>query len=160
MSSFEKPIVYIVDGDEILLDSLSKRLSAHDVNVEVYKSAEEFLETKLRLRSSCLIVEVNLAGISKALGDGDAAALGTYFDQSVEVAILEKEDFCDQAQAVEKVRVFFQNNPPKSFNQIHKGSSQSSDSQYCIGDLVTASAKFRVYIYMKNVYMIFVNIYY
>jgi two-component system response regulator FixJ len=64
MSSFEKPIVYIVDGDEILLDSLSKRLSAHDVNVEVYKSAEEFLETKLRLRSSCLIVEVNLAGMN------------------------------------------------------------------------------------------------
>lgn len=95
--------------------------------------------------------EANLAGISKALGDGDATALGSYFDESVEVAILEQEDFYNKAQAIEKIRAFFQQHAPKSFNQIHKGSSQSSDSQYCIGDLVTNDAKFRVYIYMKNV---------
>lgn len=95
--------------------------------------------------------EANLAGISKALGDGDAAALGNYFDESVEVAILEQEDFYNKGQAIEKIKAFFQKHPPRSFNQIHKGSSQSSDSQYCIGDLVTNDAKFRVYIYMKNV---------
>jgi len=60
MSSFEKSIVYIVDRDQNLLDSLSKHLSAHDINVEVFKSAEEFLLTKLRIRSACLIVEVKL----------------------------------------------------------------------------------------------------
>lgn len=98
-----------------------------------------------------LTVDANLAGISKALGDGDATALGNYFDNSVEVAILEQEDFYNKAQAIEKVRAFFKAHQPKSFNQIHKGSSQSSDSQYCIGDLVTADAKYRVYIYMKNV---------
>ena len=93
----------------------------------------------------------NLAGISKALGDGDATALGVYFDASLEVSILEQEDFYDKSQAIQKVKAFFQNHPPRSFNQIHKGSSQSSDSQYCIGDLITADAKFRVYIYMKNI---------
>lgn len=105
----------------------------------------------LAVAPTLVVVEANLAGISKALGDGDAAALGAYFDQSVEVAILEQEDFYSKSDAIEKVRNFFQTHQPRSFNQIHKGSSQSSDSQYCIGDLVTANAKYRVYIYMKNV---------
>lgn len=105
----------------------------------------------LLIAPNFLAVDANLAGISKALGDGDATALGSYFDQSVEVAILEKEDFYDKAQAIEQVRAFFRTHPPKSFNQIHKGSSQSSDSQYCIGDLITSDTKYRVYIYMKNI---------
>lgn len=105
----------------------------------------------LLMTPSFLVINANLAGISKALGDGDATALGTYFDESVELAILDQEDFYNKTQAIEKVKAFFQNHQPKSFNQIHKGSSQSSDSQYCIGDLVTANAKYRVYIYMKNV---------
>ena len=56
----EKPVVYIVDGDHKLLDSLSKLLRANDVIVEVFDSAENFLETKLRSKAACLIVEVNL----------------------------------------------------------------------------------------------------
>lgn len=117
----------------------------------------------LLVASAFLPGEANLAGISKALGDGDATALGVYFDESVEVTIVEqsnpsvksaaniKAQAVPKAQAVAKVQAFFQSHPAKSFNQIHKGSTQSSDSQYCIGDLVTSDAKFRVYIYMKNV---------
>ena len=93
----------------------------------------------------------NLAGISKALGDGDATALGIYFDDSVEVAILDQEDLYNKAQAISKVEAFFKSHPPKTFNQIHKGITQSSDSQYCIGVLVTNDVNYRVNIYMKNV---------
>ena len=60
IKALEKPIVYIVDGDHKLLDSLSKLLCQHDVIVEVFESAEDFLNTKLRTRATCLIVEVNL----------------------------------------------------------------------------------------------------
>ena len=56
----EKPIVYIVDSDHKLLCSLSKKLVQHDVIVEVFSSAEEFLNTKLSSRAACLIIEVNL----------------------------------------------------------------------------------------------------
>jgi two-component system response regulator FixJ len=60
MKALEKPIVYIVDSDHQLLCSLSKLLEQQDVIVEVFTSAEEFFNTKLRSRAACLIVEVNL----------------------------------------------------------------------------------------------------
>ena len=60
IKAIEKPIVYIVDSDHKLLCSLSKKLVQHDVIVEVFSSAEEFLNTKLRSRAACLIIEVNL----------------------------------------------------------------------------------------------------
>jgi FixJ family two-component response regulator len=55
-----KPIVYIVDSDHQILDSLSKRLRLNDVIVEVFDSAEALLNTKISNRAACLIVEVNL----------------------------------------------------------------------------------------------------
>ena len=58
--TFEKPIVYIVDSDHKLLCSLSKRLEQHDVTVEIFTSAEDFLNIKVRNRAVCLIIEVNL----------------------------------------------------------------------------------------------------
>jgi two-component system response regulator FixJ len=60
IKALQKPIVYIVDSDHKLLCSLSKLLDQHDVIVEVFTSAEYFLNTKLRSRAACLIVEVNL----------------------------------------------------------------------------------------------------
>ena len=60
IKAIKKPIVYIVDSDHKLLCSLSKKLVQHDVIVEVFSSAEEFLNTKLRSRAACLIIEVNL----------------------------------------------------------------------------------------------------
>ncbi len=93
--------------------------------------------------------ELNLSDISKAIGDGNADALGQYFDQSVEVAVPGAEDVYDKAKAVSVVKDFFAKNKPKTFSQVHQGSSSGSASQYCIGNLVTAGATFRVYIYMK-----------
>jgi two-component system response regulator FixJ len=60
IKTLKKPIVYIVDSDHKLLCSLSNLLKQHDVIVEVFTSAECFLNTKLRSRAACLIVEVNL----------------------------------------------------------------------------------------------------
>ena len=60
IKAIEKPIVYIVDSDHKLLCSLSKKLVQHDVIVEVFSSAEEFLNTKFRSGAACLIIEVNL----------------------------------------------------------------------------------------------------
>ncbi|MEP1446849.1 MAG: response regulator [Paraglaciecola sp.] len=60
MSTFEKPIVYLVDDDQRLMESLSAVLRLSGLTVEVFESAEHFLNNKLRSRASCLIVEVNL----------------------------------------------------------------------------------------------------
>lgn len=68
MKTFEKPIIYIIDGDYKLLNSLSTRLKINDVIVEVFFSAEDFLKTKtktkIRTRGSCLVVEVNLPNMN------------------------------------------------------------------------------------------------
>jgi len=95
------------------------------------------------------IEDANLSNITKAISEGNADALGQYFDQTVEVAVLNQEDVYDKAQAINVVRRFFAENKPGSFSQVHKGASPNNDSQYCIGNLVAGSKTFRVYIYMK-----------
>lgn len=94
---------------------------------------------------------VNLSGITDAISKGDAAELSKYFDQSVEIALLDEEDVYNKTQAVTIVKDFFASNKPTSFSQVHQGTSKGQDSKYCIGNLTTTSATFRVYIYMKVV---------
>lgn len=93
--------------------------------------------------------DFSLASITKAMNTGDAEALGQYFDNSIELSVLDNEDIYDKAQAVQIVKNFFSQHQPKSFSQLHHGSSPASDSQYCIGNLVTSDSTYRVYIYMK-----------
>lgn len=94
--------------------------------------------------------EANLAAISQAIKSGDAESLGRYFDNTVEVAVLDQEDVYDKTKAIAVVRAFFTQNKPKSFDQVHQGTSKGNDSQYCIGNMVTVNnATFRVYLYMK-----------
>jgi two-component system response regulator FixJ len=64
IKTLEKQIVYIVDSDHKLQRSLSKQFKLNSLVVEVFDSAEDFLKTKLRSRAACLIVEVNLDGIT------------------------------------------------------------------------------------------------
>lgn len=93
--------------------------------------------------------DFSLASITKAMNTGDAEALGQYFDNSIELSVLDNEDIYDKAKAVDIVKNFFSQHQPKSFSQLHHGSSPASDSQYCIGNLVTSDSTYRVYIYMK-----------
>lgn len=93
--------------------------------------------------------DFSLASITKAMNTGDAEALGQYFDNSIELSVLDNEDIYNKAQAIQIVKDFFSLHQPKSFSQLHHGSSPASDSQYCIGNLVTSDSTYRVYIYMK-----------
>lgn len=88
--------------------------------------------------------------MAKALGSGNADALGQYFDQNVEISMSDNEDVYAKAQAINMVRQFFTQNAPRSFQQMHQGASKGSDAQYCIGNLTTASGTFRVYLYAKT----------
>lgn len=90
-----------------------------------------------------------LEAISKALGSGDADALAKYFGDNVEISILDKEQTYTKAKATEVLRGFFNTNKPKTFNQVHKGTSRENSDQYCIGNLASASGNYRVYLYLK-----------
>ncbi|MBI1226302.1 MAG: DUF4783 domain-containing protein [Bacteroidetes bacterium] len=93
--------------------------------------------------------ELNLDAISKAISSGNADALGQYFDTTVEIAVMDKEETYAKAQAIQVVKDFFSKNKPSSFKQVHQGASKGQDSQYCIGNMVATSGTYRVYIYMK-----------
>ena len=91
----------------------------------------------------------SLESITSALNAGDADALSKYFAPSVEISIQDKEQVYPKTKATEVVRGFFNSNKPKSFSQMHKGVSRENSDQYCIGNLVSASGNYRVYLYLK-----------
>ena len=93
----------------------------------------------------------NIAPITKALSEGDAATLSNYLDNSVEITVLASQNVYDKAQATKALGDFFAKNKPRSFNAVHQGSSKGSSSHYTIGDLVSASGTYRVYLYYKSV---------
>ncbi|MEL6636432.1 MAG: DUF4783 domain-containing protein [Bacteroidota bacterium] len=101
------------------------------------------------LLPSLAMVSPNVNGISQAISTGNADALAQYLDQSVEISILDDVDMYDKNEAVQMLRNFFAKNKPKSYNQMHQGTSKGQDSRYTIGNLVTSSNSFRVYIYLK-----------
>ncbi len=95
--------------------------------------------------------QASLNDIARALNTGDAGALGSHFDQTVEIAVMEKEDVYGKEQAISMIARFFEQKSPQSFTQVHNGTSKGNDSRYAIGNLVTKSGAYRVYIYMKMV---------
>lgn len=92
----------------------------------------------------------NISIITKAIGDGDAATLGNYFDSSVELTILKEQDVLDKTKATDAVKNFFMKNKPRAYNMVHQGTSKGSVSHYIIGDMQTASGTYRVYLYYKS----------
>ncbi len=93
----------------------------------------------------------NISIITKAIGDGDAATLGSYFDSTLELTILDKQDVLDKIKATEAVKNFFMKNKPRAYNMVHQGTSKGTASHYTIGDMQTANGTFRVYLYYKSV---------
>jgi Domain of unknown function (DUF4783) len=93
----------------------------------------------------------NLDAINRALNAGDVDALSKYFAENVEISILDKEQSYNKAKAAETLRTFFSSNKPKSFAQVHQGTSRENSDQYSIGNLTASSGNFRVYIYLKVV---------
>ena len=99
--------------------------------------------------SIAMVTPDNLSSISKAISNGDAKALSQYFDDKVEVSILDDENLLDKAGAKAALEKFFAKNKPQSYNQVHDGTSKGEGSKYTIGNLRTNDVTYRVYVYMK-----------
>lgn len=96
-------------------------------------------------------VQPNIAAVTKALSEGDAATLSNYLDNTVELTILASQNVYNKAQATTVLNDFFAKNKPRSFNAVHQGSSKGSSSHYTIGDLSSTTGTYRVYLYYKSV---------
>lgn len=103
----------------------------------------------LLIGSTLAMTSDNLNEISKALSNGNANELARYFDESVEIAIMDEENTYNKEEAKEIVSSFFTKYKPSSYSQVHQGVSKGKDSQYTIGDLKANGETFRVYVYMK-----------
>jgi hypothetical protein len=95
--------------------------------------------------------QTSIAALNKAMSDGDAVTIGGYFDQTVELTLLDKLNVLDKKAAITALNYFFVKNKPRAFNEVHQGASKGSASHYSIGDLATVPSTYRVYLYYKVV---------
>ena len=89
------------------------------------------------------------AGISIAIKAGNAAELSKYMNSTVELLLLDKEDFYKKNVAESILKDFFVEYQTKDFIIRHQGAK--NDAQYAIGNLKTTKGDFRVYFLLKKV---------
>jgi hypothetical protein len=87
--------------------------------------------------------------IVMGIRSGNAAKLSKYFNQNVELLVLDFECSCSKSQAQQVVNDFFIKSPPTKFTIIHQGGK--GDSNYAIGSLETQNGKYRVYFLIKTI---------
>lgn len=114
------------------------------INLFFMKTLFSFL-----LVATSLINLPNLDSITKALSNGNAEVLSSYFDESVEISVADEEDVYEKAEAKSILENFFKTNKPSKFDQVHKGTSKGKDSVYCIGNMTTTSKSYRVYVFLR-----------
>jgi hypothetical protein len=89
------------------------------------------------------------AGISTAFKAGNASDLSRYINSTIELLLLEKEDFYKKNVAETKLKDFFTEYKPKDFVIRHVGGQ--NDVHYAIGILKTEKGDFRVSFLLKKV---------
>lgn len=87
--------------------------------------------------------------IAMAIKAGNSAELARYMNSTIELLLLDKEDFYKSNVAEEILRNFFNNYPTKDFTIRHQGAK--NDAHYAIGNLKTEKGDFRVYFLLKKV---------
>jgi hypothetical protein len=104
----------------------------------------------LSLMFTGLTVEAQIPDeIISGIRSGNSTRLAKYFNQNVELAVLDNESVSSKSQAQQIVNDFFKKYPPLKFSIIHQGGK--GDSNYAIGTLETQNGKFRVYFLIKTV---------
>ena len=83
-----------------------------------------------------------------SLQSGNAKVLSRYFNQNVDLVVLDDQNVYSKAQAQQIVGNFFSNYPPESFSIVHDSGKEGS--KYVIGTLKTKNGSFRVYFLLKQ----------
>ena len=88
-------------------------------------------------------------GISIAIKAGNATELAKYMNSTIELLLLDKEDFYKKSVAETILKDFFAEYQTRDFTIRHQGAK--NDAQYAIGNLKTEKGDFRVYFLLKKV---------
>jgi hypothetical protein len=87
--------------------------------------------------------------IAVAIKAGNAAELSKFMNSTVEILLLDKEDFYKKNVAEAILKDFFNTYQTRDFVITHQGGR--NDAQYAIGNLKTVKGNFRVYFLLKKV---------
>lgn len=89
--------------------------------------------------------------IAAAIRAGNAKQISKFFNSSVDLTVLSKEEMYSKAQAEQILQNFFQKNPPRSFN-LKQQATNPSASNYGIGIYTTTkNVRFRIYFLLKKI---------
>ena len=88
--------------------------------------------------------------ISSSLRSGKTTEINQYFANSVDVTILDYQDFLDKGATVQKVNAFFAKKSINGYKIIHEGKSKGKDSVYTIGILNTKQGDYKVYMFITS----------
>jgi len=86
--------------------------------------------------------------ILTSLKTGNAKVLASFFNQNVELVILNDDNVYSKAQAEQIVSGFFAQNQPEKFTIIHQSGKEGA--KYVIGQLTTKQGPFRVTFLLKK----------
>jgi len=88
--------------------------------------------------------------INKCILAGDAQQLSKYFRSTVEMSVLENDEYFSKVQAVSVLTEFFKHNPPKDFT-VKQGGSNSENTKFSIGTYEsTNGSTFKIYYVIKK----------
>ncbi|MCL6523029.1 MAG: DUF4783 domain-containing protein [Thermoflavifilum sp.] len=85
--------------------------------------------------------------VVKALRTGNVNALSQYFDNMVQITLMDQSNSYSKAQATMVLKDFFDKNPVRSFQLIHQG---GQDSRFGIGKMVTANGTYRITFFLRQ----------
>lgn len=87
-------------------------------------------------------------GIIQSLKTGNEKTLAEYFNQNIELVVLDEDNVCSKAQAQQILGKFFSDNSPEGFSINFQGGKEGA--QYVIGTLLTGKGSFRIYFLLKK----------
>lgn len=86
--------------------------------------------------------------INIAIKTGYVDALAEYIGEEMDLALNNENAIVSKKEAITKLKAFFHEHKPLSFQILHQGKS-AREMQYAIGKLETIKGDFRVSIYTK-----------
>ncbi|OQA99217.1 MAG: hypothetical protein BWY22_00485 [Bacteroidetes bacterium ADurb.Bin217] len=90
----------------------------------------------------------NYESILTSFEQGDVDKLSTYFDENIDLTVLQNEGIYSKAQSKVILKNFFAANTPAKFTMQHQGGGEQS--KYIIGKLVSNDKSYRVYFLFKK----------
>lgn len=100
------------------------------------------------LLSGAVQAQSALEDVTNGVRTGNVTAISPYFDNVVPITINNVQSTYSRTQAEMVLKDFFTRNMPKEFMVANSGTS--NNAKFVIGELMTMTGKFSVYILLKE----------